>query len=270
MNKCFRCGFETLENANFCSNCGVALKDPMPEIVYLNIDENCKNEDVREEYFETNVDNISEDSLNYEVAKNDNIAEDELAAGKIKTTKTLSCEMMKKDSTETENKEDKPRKILWIPEWAFCTMLLVAGIVAIVAIKFINDPSFYNWCNFSFFNEDDTVSQIDGLNESSKLSINIIDSVYDGTVYTPMMNALDVDSSKNDTLYHVVVMTLRAIESAQKIVSSGRFSNAYILSDSTLHRIAVYNSINQTDAKHYLDSIVNKDCPGAWIFDEVK
>lgn len=239
MNKCFRCGFETLENANFCSNCGVALKDPMPEIIYLKVEKDYKNEDVKDKNLVTKADDISEDST----------------AG---------------DSNKAENKVDKPRKILWIPEWAFCTMLLVAGIVAIVAIKFINDPSFYNLCNFPFFNEDDTVSQIDGLNESSKLSINIIDSVYDGTVYTPMMNALDVDSSKNDTLYHVVVMTLRAIESAQKIVSSGRFSNAYILSDSTLHRIAVYNSINQTDAKHYLDSIVNKDCPGAWIFDEVK
>jgi hypothetical protein len=250
MNKCFRCGFETLENANFCSNCGVALKDPMPEIVYLKEEEKCQEEEVREEGFIIKTDNISESSLNYEMTKGDNVNDE--------------------GSNEEESTEDKSRKILWIPEWAFCTMVLVVGIVAIVIFKFINDPSFSNWCNLPFFTDVDTVSQIDGLNESSKLSINIVDSVYDGSVYTPMMNALDEDSTKNDTLYHVVVMTLKTIESAQKIVSSKRFPNSYILSDSTLHRIAVYNSINQTDAKHYLDSIANKECPGAWIFNEVK
>lgn len=250
MNKCFRCGFEISENANFCSNCGVALKDPMPEIVYLKVEEKRQEEDVKEEFFDTNADDISEASLDYETDRNDDVVE--------------------KEPNELDNTEEKSRKILWMPEWAFCTTLLVAGIVAVLVFKFINDPSFSNWCNLSFFNDADTISQIDGLNESSKLSINIVDSVYDGSVYTPMMNALDEDSAKNDTLYHVVVMTLKAIESAQKIVSSGRFSNAYILSDSTLHRIAVYNSINQSDAKHYLDSIANKECPGAWIFNEVK
>ena len=67
MKKCFRCGFETLENANFCSNCGVALKDPMPEIVYLTDEKKQKNEIVAEENLETEISEIPEQLPNDEI-----------------------------------------------------------------------------------------------------------------------------------------------------------------------------------------------------------
>ena len=235
--KCSNCGFEVLKSANFCSNCGAALKDPMPEIEYFN---KAQSQEV------SNLD--EESNLNKEVSVENDVENNEI----------------------TSVEEERPRRILWMPEWAFYTGLLLSGIMAILVYKFMSDPTWSSWCNFSLGQDYDTISQIDGLNESTNLSIDIVDSVYEDSVFTPMMNALDANvlqsTVNSDSAYHVVVMTLKSLESAQKMVESGRFENAYILSDSTLHRIAIYSSSIKENAKHYLDSVANNGIPGAWVF----
>ncbi len=257
MNKCSKCGFEVSQDANFCSNCGVALKDPMPEIVYLNeaIDEP-----------------VEEIHSAIEVEEEIQLVEEQQVAEE-KTESVIEIAEENNDSEPIgQTEEEKPRRILWMPEWAFYSAILIIGIVGIVTYKFINDPSWSQLCDLSaWYNEDDTISQIDGLNESANLSVAIVDSVYEDSVYTPLMNALDAkvpqqSSINSDSAYHVVVMTLKSLESAQKIVDGGRFENAYILSDSTLHRIAIYSSPIKEDAKHFLDSVANNGIPGAWVF----
>lgn len=257
MNKCSKCGFEVSQDANFCSNCGVALKDPMPEIVYLNeaIDEP-----------------VEEIHSAIEVEEEIQLVEEQQVAEE-KTESVIEIAEENNDSEPIgQTEEEKPRRILWMPEWAFYSVILIIGIVGIVTYKFINDPSWSQLCDLSaWYNEDDTISQIDGLNESANLSVAIVDSVYEDSVYTPLMNALDAkvpqqSSINSDSAYHVVVMTLKSLESAQKIVDGGRFENAYILSDSTLHRIAIYSSPIKEDAKHFLDSVANNGIPGAWVF----
>ena len=257
MNKCSKCGFEVSQDANFCSNCGVALKDPMPEIVYLNeaIDEP-----------------VEEIHSAIEVEEEIQLVEEQQVAEE-KTESVIEIAEENNDSEPIgQTEEEKPRRILWMPEWAFYSAILIIGIVGIVTYKFINDPSWSQLCDLSaWYNEDDTISQIDGLNESANLSVAIVDSVYEVSVYTPLMNALDAkvpqqSSINSDSAYHVVVMTLKSLESAQKIVDGGRFENAYILSDSTLHRIAIYSSPIKEDAKHFLDSVANNGIPGAWVF----
>ena len=257
MNKCSKCGFEVSQDANFCSNCGVALKDPMPEIVYLN---------------ETIEEPIEEIHSAIEVEEQIQLVEENQVADE-KTESVIEIAEENNDNEPIEQtEEEKHRRILWMPEWAFYSAILIIGIVGIVTYKFVNDPSWSQLCDLSaWYNDDDTVSQIDGLNESANLSVAIVDSVYEDSVYTPLMNALDAkvpqqSSINSDSAYHVVVMTLKSLESAQKIVDGGRFENAYILSDSTLHRIAIYSSPIKEDAKHFLDSVANNGIPGAWVF----
>ena len=255
MNKCSKCGFEVSQDANFCSNCGVALKDPMPEIVYLN---------------ETIEEPVEEIHSAIEVEEQIQLVEENQVAEE-KTESVIEIAEENNDNEPIEQtEEENPRRILWMPEWAFYSAILIIGIVGIVTYKFVNDTS--QLCDLSaWYNDDDTVSQIDGLNESANLSVAIVDSVYEDSVYTPLMNALDAkvpqqSSINSDSAYHVVVMTLKSLESAQKIVDGGRFENAYILSDSTLHRIAIYSSPIKEDAKHFLDSVANNGIPGAWVF----
>jgi hypothetical protein len=257
MNKCSKCGFEVSQDANFCSNCGVALKDPMPEIVYFN---EAIDEPVEE------IHSAIEVEEEIQLVEENKVAEE-------KTESVIEIAEENNDNEPIEQtEEEKPRRILWMPEWAFYSAILIIGIVGIVTYKFINDPSWSQLCDLSaWYNEDDTISQIDGLNESANLSVAIVDSVYEDSVYTPLMNALDAkvpqqSSINSDSAYHVVVMTLKSLESAQKIVDGGRFENAYILSDSTLHRIAIYSSPIKEDAKHFLDSVANNGIPGAWVF----
>ncbi len=276
MNKCFRCGFEVSENANFCSNCGIALKDPMPEIVYLKVEETQHEEVVIKEDFAPEAETEHEELLKEETTKNDYVVIVESIADTNAPTESLKEEITEDDqrleeTIETESTGEKSRKIFWMPEWAFYSMILILGIIGIIAYKFVSDPSWSKLFEYSFYSEDDTISQIDGLNESANLSVDIVDSVYEDSVFTPLMNALDADtddivSTSCDSAYHVVVMTLRSLESAQKMVDEGKFGKAYIISDSTLNRIAIYSSPNKDNAKHYLDSVANNGFPSAWVF----
>lgn len=253
-NKCFRCGFETPENANFCSNCGVALKDPMPEIVYLKTD----NEQPIETIDSTEIHKTS----NVEVSENEDVVI-ETSQDEPKNQEVIEREC--ETESEEDNIPEKTRKILWIPEWAFCSALLILGVVAIVTYKFINDPEWNKlipdmsnlFAKSQVVEKEDTIAQIE-LGDTAN-SIQHVDT----------QNKADLQPksiTKGDSTYHVVVMTLKSMESAEKIIASGKYANAYIISDSTLNRIAVYNNVDKAKAKHYLDSIANNGCSGAWIF----
>lgn len=272
MNKCFRCGFETLENANFCSNCGVSLKDPMPEIVYLKVEETQHEKEVENEDLGTESEIIQEKLLNEETSKSDIVAIGESMADINASTESLKEEIAEdvqglEEPIDVESIGEKSRKILWIPEWAFCTTLLILGVLAIVTYKFINDPE---WNKLvpdmsSLFVATNEIVQ----NEEENGGTSVIDTI--DVLQNDKSNGVDENVAQQllaseDSTYHVVVMTLKSIESAEKIIESGKYANAYIISDSTLHRVAVYNNVDKAKAKHYLDSIANQNAPGAWIF----
>lgn len=272
MNKCFRCGFETLENANFCSNCGIALKDPMPQIEYLTTEDTQIEEVVEDDNIEAEADVLQD------VSHNDDARKAELAIIDAPVAEEIAPNEMSKDETNDEAEdleiqthsekiEEKTRKILWIPEWAFCSALLILGVIGIVTYKFINDPEWNKLLPdvsglFSVVNEFGSTEDVDAQS-------GVIDTFDAVKIDTPKVAEAKLEPQSivnGDSTYHVVVMTLKSMESAEKIIASGKYDNAYIISDSTLNRIAVYNNIDKAKAKHFLDSIAKNGCPGAWIF----
>ena len=259
-NKCFRCGFETSENANFCSNCGVSLKDPMPEIVYLKTEDEQPIEIIEEEIDNTETPLES----NIEVPENEDIVIEPSA----EDVNNVEPKEEENESAEEDNTLEKTRRILWIPEWAFCSALLILGVVAIVTYKFINDPE---WNKLipdmsNLFATSEVVATEDSVEHTKSIDTIKTFKVDSNIKPNEKIEQQPVLMAKGDSTYHVVVMTLKSMESAEKIVASGKYANAYIISDSTLNRIAVYNNVDKAKAKHYLDSIANNGCPGAWIF----
>ena len=252
--KCPTCGFEIINDANYCFNCGAALKNPMPEIKYL-----------KEELEEAPIEEIAEEEIEQPTLE-ESVVELVEQQETCEITEEEEQERESEEECDESEEEEKSRRILWMPEWAFYSALLIVGIIGIVTYKFISDPSWAEKLDFSSVNEENA-AQVDGIDASKDLSVSIVDAEYDNSVYTPLMNALDGEASQNpDSTYHVVVMTLKSLESAQGIVDGGKFKNAYIISDSTLHRIAVYSNDIKEEAQRHLDTVVKNGVKGAWVF----
>lgn len=247
VKKCPTCGFEIIQDANYCFNCGVVLKDPMPEIVYLKEEpEEAPVEEIEQPISEESVEDAIEQQESFEFG-----AEEEQECASEEDD----------DDNEKIEDEEKTRRIFWMPEWAFYSILLIIGILGIVSYKFISDPSWADKLNFLKLEDKEEVVQAEDSNVDKNLPASVTDAEYDDSVYTPLMNALD-----NDSTYHVVVMTLKSLESAQKIVDEGKYKNAYIVSDTTRYRIAVYNNPDKDNAQNYLNTVVRAEVPGAWVF----
>ena len=127
VKKCPTCGFEIIQDANYCFNCGVVLKDPMPEIVYLKEEpEEAPVEEIEQPISEESVEDAIEQQESFEFG-----AEEEQECASEEDD----------DDNEKIEDEEKTRRIFWMPEWAFYSILLIIGILGIVSYKFISDPS---------------------------------------------------------------------------------------------------------------------------------
>lgn len=170
------------------------------------------------------------------------------------------------------SEEEKTIKILGVPEWAFYTGLIVIGIVAILALKLTN-------------------TTIDGQNETTPTEIVKGDSIAADTTKTeavdveerndkvevsepqPVAPAQNTETSlpkqsglDTDSAYHVIISTIGDKAKADELAKTCAYKGAYVISSDGKNRIAVFRSLKKADAQLYLDSVVKKDVPDAWLY----
>lgn len=168
--------------------------------------------------------------------------------------------------------EEKTIKILGVPEWAFYTGLIIVGIVAILALKLTN-------------------TTIDGQNETTPTEIVKGDSIAADTTKTeaidveeindkvevsepqPVAPAQNAETSlpkqsglDTDSAYHVIISTIGDKAKADELAKTCAYKGAYVISSDGKNRIAVFRSLKKADAQLYLDSVVKKDVPDAWLY----
>ena len=183
-------------------------------------------------------------------------------------------ESVKEESEESmsESDDEKTIKILGVPEWAFYTGLIVIGIVAILALKLTN-------------------TTIDGQNETTPTEIVKGESIAADTTKTeavdveeindkveksepqPVAPAQNAETSlpkqsglDTDSAYHVIISTIGDKAKADELAKTCAYKGAYVISSDGKNRIAVFRSLKKADAQLYLDSVVKKDVPDAWLY----
>ena len=77
----------------------------------------------------------------------------------------------------------------------------------------------------------------------------------------PKQSGTDLDSA-----YHVIITTVSDSEKASEIAKSSSYKGAYVVNNGSKYSVAVFRSIKKADAKLYMDSIVKKDIPDAWLY----
>ena len=186
----------------------------------------------------------------------------------------IDKEYVKEEPEESmsESDDEKTIKILGIPEWAFYTGLIVIGIVAILALKLTN-------------------TTIDGQNETTPTEIVKGDSIAADTTKTEAVDVEEINDkvevsepqpvapTKNaetslpkqsgldtDSAYHVIISTIGDKAKADELAKTCAYKGAYVISSDGKNRIAVFRSLKKADAQYYLDSVVKKDVPDAWLY----
>ena len=77
----------------------------------------------------------------------------------------------------------------------------------------------------------------------------------------PKQSGLDTDSA-----YHVIISTIGDKAKADELAKTCAYKGAYVISSDGKNRIAVFRSLKKADAQLYLDSVVKKDVPDAWLY----
>ncbi len=291
---CPQCGFEIIKNANYCFNCGLALKFPMPEIKYLNT-EVSETENEFKKPIPTGIENIdTPDNSIIELPDNDTETEGKQAFQSPDNDESATpedCEEQQpqecdgddmnfeadnhesvKDSEQIEsndNEDSAERKgirILGMSEGVFYTTLLAIGISAVVVFKWINDP---DWLRASSNDDKPLIDtsivntlQKDAITDSTSNNVTEFSSLgnestsIDTEKTNPIPNPSGTDS---DSAYHVVISALKDIEHARQVASSVKYPDTHIISDEKIHKVAVFHSLRKEDAKLYMDSVVKKE-----------
>lgn len=298
--KCPKCGFDSISNANFCFNCGMALKNPMPPIEYAKekksqfeidsveddnaIDETPISQIIIDQEPLNEV-KVVEENLSSEMEDDhlkDNtecIAEEENEADEVQLPSEetkINEEVTEEESLENEQTE-KTYKIFGIPEWAFYSSLLIIGVVAVIGIKIHNEPQWLE--NIFTLNRVTTDSIVERNKEVDTVAIQEIEAINDSvaniknvdidTITVKQDTALVLPSMsgrETDTAYHVVITTIKDEEKAKKIAKESSYKDAYVISQDGKYRIAVFRSLKKEEAQIYMDSIIKKDHPDAWLF----
>ena len=186
----------------------------------------------------------------------------------------IDKEYVKEEPEESmsESDDEKTIKILGIPEWAFYTGLIVIGIVAILALKLTN-------------------TTIDGQNETTPTEIVKGDSIAADTTKTEAVDVEEINDKvevsepqpvapaqnpetslpkqsglDTDSAYHVIISTIGDKAKADELAKTCAYKGAYVISSDGKNRIAVFRSLKKADAQLYLDSVVKKDVPDAWLY----
>ncbi len=290
-NKCPQCGFDLIPNANFCYNCGKPIEKTLPQDENLNQEAQLsaveqtsvsQNEVKSQIILDTEPLEVDEEESGADV--DEIIAEDEgeeIIFGAQNNDNQHEAQEMSIHRVEEqgiiakEESAEHHRRILGMPEWALYTGVLIAGIIAVVAIKIYNEPQ---WIKSLF--EVKTVAVDSTPNQADTLKI--VAPVVDTVVTEVAEEQSVVDSNKikqaptielpsrsgadTDTAYHVVITTIKDEEKAKKIAKESSYKDAYVISQDGKYRIAVFRSLKKEEAQIYMDSIIKKDHPDAWLF----
>lgn len=274
--KCHNCGFDVDKNANFCSNCGYALKDPMPEIQYFNKPTPIptpESESVDESSFSLDSSPLQEAKSIDENTPSLQIEDEDSAE---LTSDVIVGEESEQEAVSTVDEETpEGMKILGLSEGVFYTLLLAIGIVAIVLFKWFNDPQWLRGdSSASQSVATDTIKADSVLVETSeKATIEPVAQDAQPVAPIPAEKASvatfkipQQSGTPTDTAYHVIITSLKDSARAQEVASKVKYSGAYIISDGKLHKVAVFRSLKREDAQLYVDSVIKKDYPDAWLF----
>lgn len=290
-NKCPQCGFDLIPNANFCYNCGKPIERTLPQEENLSQDEASEDMEVKSEpqrevktqiILDTEPIEIDEDISETDIAEafaeeegeeiifgahND---DDKSGVQEISTQSVEEQEIIaKEDSVEHH------RKILGVPEWALYTGVLIAGIITVVAIKINNEPQ---WVKGLFEVKTIAVDSTQNQTDTQKIVVPVVDTVAaevakeqfvgdsDMIKQTPVFELPTRSGSDTDTAYHVVITTIKDKEKAQRVAKSSSYKDAYVISKDDKYSIAVFRSLKKADAQLYMDSIVKKEHPDAWLY----
>lgn len=274
--KCHNCGFDVDKDANFCSNCGYALKTPMPEIQYFNKSVSIptlENESVGDTLMSLDASPHKEAESVDEKTTSIKIEDEDSAE---LTSDVIAGDDSEQAETSTVDEETSDgMKILGLSEGVFYTLLLAIGIVAVVLFKWFNDPQWLRGdSSASQSIVTDTIKTDSVLVEASeKAAIEPVAHDTQAVMTTPNENTSVAafkmpkqSGAPTDTAYHVIITSLKDSAMAHEVASKSKYSGAYVISDDKLHKVAVFRSLKREDAQLYVDSVIKKDCSDAWIF----
>ena len=173
---------------------------------------------------------------------------------------------------EDSSEEEKTVKILGIPEWAFYTGLIVIGIVAILTLKLTNtaevgqkEPVATEVENTDTVATDTAKAEAVNVEEATNNAVEAesqpVAPVQNNETSLPKQSGLDTDSA-----YHVIISTIGDKAKADELAKTCAYKGAYVISSDGKNRIAVFRSLKKADAQLYLDSVVKKDVPDAWLY----
>ena len=290
-NKCPQCGFDLIPNANFCYNCGKPIENTLPQEDDLSLEEASddmeeKSElqrevksqiildtepiDVDEDISETDIDEVFAEEEGEEIIFGAHNDDDKPEVQEISTQSIEEQEIIaKEDSIEHH------RRILGVPEWALYTGVLIAGIITVVAIKIDNEPQ---WVKSLFEVKTVAVDSTQNPTDTLKIKTPAVDTVVTDVAQkhsvedsgmikqTPVFELPTRSGADTDTAYHVVITTIKDEEKAKRIAKESSYKDAYVISKDNKYSIAVFRSLKKADAQLYMDSIVKKEHPDAWLY----
>ena len=290
-NKCPQCGFDLIPNANFCYNCGKPIERTLPQEENLSQDEASEDMEVKSEpqrevksqiILDTEPIEVDEDISETDIAET--FAEEEgeeIIFGVHNDDDKSEVQEISTQSVEEQEiiaKEDSVehhRKILGVPEWALYTGVLIVGIITVVAIKINNEPQ---WVKGLFEVKtvavDSTQNPVDALKIETPAVDSIVAEVAQNHLVEdsgmikqmPVFELPTRSGADTDTAYHVVITTIKDKEKAQRVAKSSSYKDAYVISKDDKYSIAVFRSLKKADAQLYMDSIVKKEHPDAWLY----
>ena len=290
-NKCPQCGFDLIPNANFCYNCGKPIERTLPQEENLSQDEASEDMEVKSEPQREVKSQITLDTEPIEVDEDiseTDIAEafaeeegEEIIFGAHNDDDKSGVQEISTQSVEEQEiiaKEDSVehhRKILGVPEWALYTGVLIAGIITVVAIKINNEPQ---WVKGLFEVKTVAVDTTQNPTDTLKIEIPAVDTIVAEVAQNhlvedsgmikqmPVFELPTRSGADTDTAYHVVITTIKDKEKAQRVAKSSSYKDAYVISKDDKYSIAVFRSLKKADAQLYMDSIVKKEHPDAWLY----
>ena len=290
-NKCPQCGFDLIPNANFCYNCGKPIEKTLPQEENLCQEEASEDMEVKsdpqrevksqiildtepidvdEDISETDINEVFAEEEGEEIIFGAHNDDDKPEVQEISTQSVEEQEII-----ANEDPIEHHRRILGVPEWALYSGVLIAGIITIVAIKINNEPE---WVKNLFEVKTVAVDSTQNQTDTQKNVVPVVDTVAaevakeqlvgdsDMIKQTPIFELPTRSGSDTDTAYHVVITTIKDEEKAKRIAKESSYNDAYVISKDDKYSIAVFRSLKKADAQLYMDSIVKKEHPDAWLY----
>lgn len=175
----------------------------------------------------------------------------------------------------SQEQEEKRIKILGIPEWAFYSALIIIGICIVVFMKIqaVGDSTTEeNDSTAVVVEQNDTIKKdaIDSVKvatlvKENKSTNNVKKdsaiSNISAKIEMPKQSGTDLDSA-----YHVIITTVSDGDKASEVAKTSSYKGAYVVNNGSKYSVAVYRSLKKEEAKLYMDSVVKKDIPDAWLY----